>query len=64
MTAIEHPSSEASEEDTEEILVLYGSQTGNSEAAAEEISSLLPAKLSSARLNSTNSTNSTNQNNP
>jgi sulfite reductase alpha subunit-like flavoprotein len=31
----------------EEILVLYGSQTGNSEAAAHEICSLLPTKLSS-----------------
>ena len=30
----------------EEILVLYGSQTGNSEAAAHEICSLLPTKLS------------------
>ncbi|KAL7474255.1 hypothetical protein ACHAW6_000240 [Cyclotella cf. meneghiniana] len=32
---------------THEILILYGSQTGNSESAAHEISSLLPTKLSS-----------------
>eukprot|EP00804_Cyclotella_cryptica_P000295 CCRYP_010221-RA/>CCRYP_010221-RA protein AED:0.10 eAED:0.10 QI:74/1/1/1/0/0/2/60/216 len=30
---------------THEILILYGSQTGNSESAAHEISSLLPSKL-------------------
>eukprot|EP00559_Dactyliosolen_fragilissimus_P006162 CAMPEP_0184870544 /NCGR_PEP_ID=MMETSP0580-20130426/37865_1 /TAXON_ID=1118495 /ORGANISM="Dactyliosolen fragilissimus" /LENGTH=240 /DNA_ID=CAMNT_0027372669 /DNA_START=21 /DNA_END=743 /DNA_ORIENTATION=- len=34
--------------DTEEIFVLYSSQTGNSESAAEEITSLLPSKLSSS----------------
>ena len=39
-------SSSSSEE--EEVLVLYGSQTGNSEAAAEQLSSLLPSKLSTA----------------
>jgi sulfite reductase alpha subunit-like flavoprotein len=33
---------------TEEILVLYGSQTGNSEAAAHEICTLLPVRLSSS----------------
>ena len=32
---------------TEEVLVLYGSQTGNSEGAAQEICSLIPTKLSS-----------------
>jgi sulfite reductase alpha subunit-like flavoprotein len=32
---------------THEILILYGSQTGNSESAAHEISALLPSKLSS-----------------
>ncbi|KAK1745743.1 flavodoxin family protein [Skeletonema marinoi] len=32
----------------EEVLVLYGSQTGNSEAAAEQLSSLLPSKLSTS----------------
>ena len=31
----------------EEVLVLYGSQTGNSEGAAQEICSLIPTKLSS-----------------
>ena len=33
---------------SEEVLVLYGSQTGNSEAAAEQLSSLLPSKLSTS----------------
>jgi MioC protein len=33
---------------SEEILVLYGSQTGNSEAAAEQLSSLIPSKLSTS----------------
>lgn len=33
---------------SEEVLVLYGSQTGNSEAAAEQISSLIPSKLSTS----------------
>ena len=33
-----------------EILVLYGSQTGNSEAAAKLIASLLPSKLSSSSI--------------
>eukprot|EP00985_Skeletonema_marinoi_P000177 scaffold56_cov121-Skeletonema_marinoi.AAC.5 len=32
----------------EEVLVLYGSQTGNSEAAAEQLSSLIPSKLSTS----------------
>mmetsp|Transcript_26915 Transcript_26915/g.41727 ORF Transcript_26915/g.41727 Transcript_26915/m.41727 type:complete len:228 (-) Transcript_26915:115-798(-) len=32
--------------DKEEILVLYGSQTGNSEAAAKQIATLIPGKLS------------------
>lgn len=32
----------------EEVLVLYGSQTGNSEGAAQEICSLIPTKLSSS----------------
>ena len=31
--------------DTEEILVLYGSQTGNSESAAEQIHAAIPTKL-------------------
>ena len=31
--------------DTEEILVLYGSQTGNSELAAEQICAAIPTKL-------------------
>ncbi|KAL7472010.1 hypothetical protein ACHAXS_012328 [Conticribra weissflogii] len=35
---------------TREILVLYGSQTGNSESAARELSSLLPAKLTPAKI--------------
>ena len=38
--------SSASSSSSEEVLVLYGSQTGNSEAAAEQLSSLLPSKLS------------------
>ena len=33
---------------TVEIPILYGSQTGNAEAAAIELSSLLPKKLSSS----------------
>ena len=37
----------APKEKVTEILVLYGSQTGNSEAAAKLIASLLPSKLSS-----------------
>mmetsp|Transcript_34477 Transcript_34477/g.83416 ORF Transcript_34477/g.83416 Transcript_34477/m.83416 type:complete len:240 (-) Transcript_34477:241-960(-) len=41
MTAAQSSSSGS----TEEILVLYGSQTGNSEGAAEEIASLIPFKL-------------------
>lgn len=45
MTAIGNPRL-LSDGDDEEILVLYGSQTGNSEAAAHEICSLLPVKLS------------------
>merc|ERR1719232_201125 len=32
---------------SEEILVLYGSQTGNSEGAAQEIASLVPSRLKS-----------------
>ncbi|KAL7538179.1 hypothetical protein ACHAXR_008345 [Thalassiosira sp. AJA248-18] len=32
----------------EEILVLYGSQTGNSEGAAEEITALIPTKLTTS----------------
>lgn len=32
-------------DDTEEILVLYGSQTGNSESAAEQIHAAIPTKL-------------------
>ena len=32
--------------DKEEILILYGSQTGNSEAAAKQIAKLIPEKLS------------------
>jgi len=38
----------ASSSSVEEVLVLYGSQTGNSEAAAEQLSSLLPSKLSTS----------------
>lgn len=37
----------SSSSETEEILVLYGSQTGNSEGAAQEIASLIPRKLAS-----------------
>lgn len=54
MTAIGNPpppptnGNDVVEGAAEEILVLYGSQTGNSEAAAHEICSLLPAKLSSS----------------
>ena len=33
------------DQSTEEVLVLYGSQTGNSEGAAQEIASLIPTKL-------------------
>lgn len=35
---------------TEEILVLYGSQTGNSEAAAREIAARIPARLTPAAI--------------
>jgi sulfite reductase alpha subunit-like flavoprotein len=41
-----NPPSPSNGDRVEEILVLYGSQTGNSEAAAHEICSLLPTKLS------------------
>lgn len=42
------------EQTSEEILVLFGSQTGNSEAAAHDICSIIPARLSptSSRLTS------------
>ena len=39
------------DQSTEEILVLYGSQTGNSEGAAQEIASLIPTKLLSKSSN-------------
>ena len=39
-------SSASSSSSSADVLVLYGSQTGNSEAAAKQLSSLLPSKLS------------------
>lgn len=42
------------DQSTEEILVLYGSQTGNSEGAAQEIASLIPTKLLSKSKSSNN----------
>ncbi|KAL3811310.1 hypothetical protein ACHAXA_005396 [Cyclostephanos tholiformis] len=49
------------EQTIEEILVLYGSQTGNSEAAAHEISSNIPARLSSSKSSSSSRTTTTNR---
>ena len=42
------------DQSTEEVLVLYGSQTGNSEGAAQEIASLIPTKLSKYKSKSSN----------